>query len=246
MTAYYNEFDKRAAAWLRELIREGLLPHGEVDERDIREVKPSDLRGFVQCHFFAGIGGWPYALRLAGWPEKRKVWTGSPPCQDNSLAISIHRRRAGLRGERSGLALVWLDLVSAELPSVLFFENVPGLKRWKSEITARLAGAGYCLFESERTAIGVGAPHLRRRLWLAADRGGERRPRRRKARSQPHKRAPWPAPPRDIWRANLIDFSRMAYGLSGRMGKVRGYGNAIVPQVAAEFIGAYLEARALT
>ena len=24
---------------------------------------PNDLAGFTQCHFFAGIGGWSYALR---------------------------------------------------------------------------------------------------------------------------------------------------------------------------------------
>ena len=31
---------------------------GVVDERPIDAVKPGDLRGFTQCHFFAGIGGW--------------------------------------------------------------------------------------------------------------------------------------------------------------------------------------------
>ena len=33
--AYYNEFDPMAAAWLRELIKAGLIPDGEVDERSI-------------------------------------------------------------------------------------------------------------------------------------------------------------------------------------------------------------------
>ncbi len=64
-TAYYNEFDKKTAAWLRELIKAGLIAQGHVDERPIQEVRPSDLAGFCQCHFFAGIGVWSYALRLA-------------------------------------------------------------------------------------------------------------------------------------------------------------------------------------
>ena len=63
MTAsYYNEWDAGAAAWLRELINNKLIPDGYVDERSITEVTPSDLEGFTQCHFFAGIGGWPLAL----------------------------------------------------------------------------------------------------------------------------------------------------------------------------------------
>lgn len=32
---YYNEHDRQAAAWLRELIKAELIPPGEVDERDI-------------------------------------------------------------------------------------------------------------------------------------------------------------------------------------------------------------------
>ena len=67
--AYYNEFDPKAAAWLRELIAADLIAPGDVDERSIADVQPADLVGYTQCHFFAGIGGWSYALRLAGWPD---------------------------------------------------------------------------------------------------------------------------------------------------------------------------------
>ena len=59
---YYNEFDPFAAAWLRNLIKAGHLPDGEVDERDMRLVDAGDVAGFTQCHFFAGIGGWAYAF----------------------------------------------------------------------------------------------------------------------------------------------------------------------------------------
>src|SRR5690606_11309767 len=93
---YYNENDPFAAAWLRRLIDADLIPAGFVDDRDIREVPPDELRGYDQYHFFAGIGGWPYALRLAGWPDDRPVVTGSCPCQPFSSA----GRRLGTDDER--------------------------------------------------------------------------------------------------------------------------------------------------
>lgn len=83
--AYYNDFDKDAVAWLRELIRRGLIAPGEVDERSILDVSADDLKGFTQCHFFAGIGGWSYALRLAGWPDDR-------PCLDRLSPVSAFQR----------------------------------------------------------------------------------------------------------------------------------------------------------
>ncbi|UGY12496.1 hypothetical protein HAP48_0028165 [Bradyrhizobium septentrionale] len=85
MTAYYNEIDAYAAGWLRNLINERLIADGEVDTRSIVDVRPADLAGFDQCHFFAGIGGWSLALRGARWPDARPVWTGSCPCQPFSL-----------------------------------------------------------------------------------------------------------------------------------------------------------------
>src|SRR5688572_12553616 len=80
MATYYNENDPKTAVWLRELIKAGLIADGEVDTRSIVDVEPADLTGFAQCHFFAGIGGWSYALRLAGWPDDRHCWTFSCPC----------------------------------------------------------------------------------------------------------------------------------------------------------------------
>ena len=86
MTVYYNENDPFCVDWLQNLIKRGSLPYGEVDDRSIEDVNPLDLGGFTQHHFFAGIGGWPYALRLIGWPDSRPVWTGSCPCQPFSGA----------------------------------------------------------------------------------------------------------------------------------------------------------------
>lgn len=78
---YYSDNDVFCAAMLQNLVDAKLLPYGHVDCRSILDVTPADLRGYTSCHFFAGIGGWPLALRIAGWPEERPVWTASCPCQ---------------------------------------------------------------------------------------------------------------------------------------------------------------------
>ena len=63
--SYYNEIDPFAAQMLRNLIKAGHIAPGDVDERSIEDVRPDDLRGYAQCHFFAGVGVWSYALRRA-------------------------------------------------------------------------------------------------------------------------------------------------------------------------------------
>ena len=116
---YYNEYDKHAAAWLRELIAQKLIPAGEVDERSILDVQPDDLRPFTQCHFFAGIGGWPYALRLAGIPATRRLWTGSCPCQPFSTA----GQQKGQEDERH-LWPAFFNLIRECRPPTIFGEQV--------------------------------------------------------------------------------------------------------------------------
>lgn len=76
---YYNENDAPTAAWLRELIHQGHIPAGDVDERSITEVKSHEVRHYIQRHWFAGIGGWALALRLAGWPDDEPIDTGVVP-----------------------------------------------------------------------------------------------------------------------------------------------------------------------
>lgn len=162
---YYNEWDKGAAAWLRELIKQGHIPFGVVDERSITEVKPEDLDGFTQCHFFAGIGGWPLALRLAGVSEDTPLWTGSPPCQPFSAA----GKQLGQFDPRH-LAPVFLDLISECRPPVLFGEQVaPAIaKSWMCDLQTHLEGEDYAVGFAVLPACSVGAPHKRERLFFGA------------------------------------------------------------------------------
>lgn len=162
---YYNEWDKGAAAWLRELIKAGLIPNGYVDERSITEVTPSDLEGFTQCHFFAGIGGWPLALQLAGVPESTRLWTGSPPCQPFSVA----GQSLGFDDERH-LAPVLLRLVRECKPQYFFGEQVAAAigKYWLDFVFLNLEEKGYACGAAVLPACSVGAPHKRDRLFFGA------------------------------------------------------------------------------
>jgi DNA (cytosine-5)-methyltransferase 1 len=163
---YYNEFDPKNAAWLRELIKRGRIPAGEVDERSITDVTANDLRGFVQCHFFAGIGGWPLALSFAGWPADRPVWTGSCPCQPFSSA----GKQKGVEDERH----LWPDffrLIRECRPDTVFGEQVASAigHGWLDGISADLEGEGYACGHTILGAHSVGAPHIRQRLYWVAD-----------------------------------------------------------------------------
>jgi DNA (cytosine-5)-methyltransferase 1 len=163
--AYYNEFDEGAAAWLRELMQAGLVMPGDVDERSITEVKAADLGGYARCHFFAGIAGWDYALRLAGWPADRPVWTASLPCQPFSAA----GKRKGQADERH-LWPVFLRLVRDGQPATCFGEQVASDDgyRWLARIRDDLEEAGYAVGAADLPACCAGAPHIRQRLfWVA-------------------------------------------------------------------------------
>lgn len=302
MTAsYYNEWDAGAAAWLRELINNKLIPYGYVDERSITEVTPSDLEGFTQCHFFAGIGGWPLALQLARIPASTRLWTGSPPCQPFSVA----GKSLGFDDERH-LAPAFLRLIRECEPELLFGEQVAAAigKHWLDFVFLNLEDKGYACGSAVLPACSVGAPHKRDRLFFVAhnlaeslrtERNGERlhglgesnqtqgsrtaaeptgrgdsggvadadntRPQRRErmcecadkqpigpgsveGSSDPHNgfwsSADWLGCRDGKFRSVEPGTFPLANGIPARVGRLRGYGNAIVPQVAAEFIKAFM------
>ena len=166
MTAYYNEIDPYAAQWLRALIDAGHIAPGVVDERSIEDVSPTELVSFTQCHFFAGVGVWSHALRLAGWPDDEPVWTGSCPCQPFSAA----GKGEGFADERH-LWPAFFHLIEVCRPRVVFGEQVAskdGLQ-WLDLVQSDLEGAGYASAAVDLCAAGFGAPHIRQRLYWVAD-----------------------------------------------------------------------------
>lgn len=163
---YYNEIDPKAAAWIRELIKRKLIPDGEVDERSITEVKPDDVRDFIQAHWFAGICGWPLAFQLAGIPATTPLWTGSCPCQPFSTA-----GKGLAQADERHLWPVFFDLVRQCRPPVVFGEQVASAigKGWLDGISADLEAEGYACGAAVLGAHSVGAPHIRQRLYWVAN-----------------------------------------------------------------------------
>ena len=267
MAAYYNENDPFAAARLRELSRAGLIADGEVDERSIEDVDANDVAGFRQCHWFAGIGGWSYALRLAGWPDDKPVWTGSCPCQPFSRA----GRGRGFDDPRH----LWPEfhrLIRERRPPVVLGEQVagPAGRTWWDAVSVDLEHAGYAVGAADLCAAGVGAPHIRQRLYwcaVAETRGlgdsdgdgclqGTRHPTPvgyghpvaatggdgwHGATAGIWRDVDWICCMDGNWRPVKPGLVPLVDGTPGRTALLRAIGNAIVPQVAAEFIKTVME-----
>lgn len=261
MRAYYNDNERFVCRWLRGLVADGSLPPGNVDERPIESVSAADLVGYDQCHFFAGIGGWPLALSMAGWPDEVPVWTGSCPCQPLS--------GAGLRRGHADKRHLWpafYALIAECRPPIVFGEQVASAdgREWLAAVRADLEALGYAVGAADLCAAGVGAPHVRQRLyWVAHSatlgmedpdgsrfahedkRGGFEAP-GEKTHSGPSQGNYWS---NCQWAECADGYLRpiepgvlpLVDGFPGRVGQIAGYGNAVVPQVAAEFVMAAME-----
>jgi DNA (cytosine-5)-methyltransferase 1 len=257
---YYNEIDPTKAAWLRELIRAGLLPYGDVDTRSIEHLTLHDLEHYTSHHFFAGVGGWPLALRLSGWPDDSPVWTGSCPCQPFSQ--SGKRRCAG---DARDLWPDFFHLIASYEPSVVFGEQVasPDGCEWLARVRADLEAVGFAVGAADLCSAGVGAPHRRSRIhWVAYA---------NRSRPQGHLRHdsgnPQLGPDRacapghratpschNFWSSfGVVPYAGkksriqpgvlpLVDGVSARVVRLRGYGDAINPRLAAEFVSAFVEA----
>ncbi len=304
MKVYYNEIDKKRCAWLRQLMADDLIPKGDVDDRCIKTIKPSELRGYGQLHFFAGIGGWAYALRLAGWPEDQPIITGSCPCQPFSVA----GKRNGTDDERHlWPAFRWI-IAQLRIPTCAGEQvAIADGRRWLAGVRADLEALGYAVGAADLCAASVGAPHIRQRLFwmghaivtgssgLTGDGAARCEPgrfradavgpdakaghtmleaasvdevpmlrglpmydsrgtclrlrvpadRRMAGKSLRHWEQFEQLPCEDGWRRVQPGSFPLAHGLPARVVRISGYGDAIVPQVAAEFVTASVEAMSL-
>ena len=160
---YYNEIDPYCVQWLKNLIVANLIPDGFVDSRPIQQVQPEELKGFTQCHFFAGIAGWALALKLAEWPENRQVWTGSCPCQPFSVA--------GKRKKEEDERHLWPEfyrLIAQSRPSVVFGEQVAAATDWLTGVRSDLEAVDYAFGATPIEAACAGAAQYRDRIWFVA------------------------------------------------------------------------------
>lgn len=258
MAVYYNENDPFLAEWLRKLIAAGLIAPGDVDERDIHDVRADEVAGYSQCHWFAGIGGWSAALRLSGWPDDRPVWTGSCPCQP----FSSTGKRRGF-DDRRHLWPVFYGLIREGRPAVVFGEQVggDGILSWIDLVSDDLEACAYTAWSLDFPAASVGAPGKRQRLfWVAYPDGNGRLKRARNGTPAGHwplfasdscngdgrtngfwRDADWLKHTDGTWRPVRPGSFPLAHGIPGRVAILRGIGNAIVPQAGAAFIKAVMK-----
>lgn len=172
MTAVYNEVDPGACNALRELIANGLIAPGDVDERSIKDVRADDYRGYTQVHCFAGAGLWSGALRRAGWRDERPCGSGSCPCQGFSLA----GKGLGFDDPRH-LYPDWLRLIDEASEqgqpwtSTLFIEQVASASEWLDLVQSSLEDRGFAFGYADLPAASFAqGAHIRQRFYGVADR----------------------------------------------------------------------------
>jgi DNA (cytosine-5)-methyltransferase 1 len=216
-------------------------------------------RAVLRAHW-PGVPCFDDVCQLSG-PDVQPVdvLAGGFPCQDLSLAGS----GAGLSGARSGLWAHFARLVGELRPRYVLVENVPALlARGMGIVVGDLAALGYDAEWDCVSAAEVGAPHLRRRLWLVAypngggwDGGtrhvcpscrghesadvGQPVPHPHGARPQgpqPEQAGGRPRPSDGSWWAAEPDVGRVADGVPQRMDRLQALGNSLVPQIA-QWIG---------
>lgn len=254
MDILYNDLEPFACSWMRHLMFDGEIPAGQISKKSIKDIQPSEVSDFRQVHLFAGIGGWAEALRLANWPEDRQVWTGSCPCQPFSNA----GKRKGTNDERH----LWPEmrrLIAECRPSTIFGEQVASKsgRDWLAAVRSDLQAMGYAVGCADLCGASVGAPHIRQRLFWVANSNSTRpqgRPGtvsselRQVGRSESCGVSAWS----NVEYLNCKDGKArpvmpgvrlLANGFPNRVGLLRGFGNAIIPQVAAIFIRSFLETK---
>jgi len=175
--------------------------------------------------------------------------TGGYPCQPFSSA-----------GKRKGEAdnrHLWpevLRIVTTARPRWLLCENVAGhITMGLDQVLSDLESIGYTCGALVIPACAVDAPHRRDRVWIMANpNSGRREQLRRSEPSKQHEEGCVSRPKRLCcdshggakWKAepNVV---RVANGVPRRVDRLRGLGNAIVPQVAAEILRCMIDVDAI-
>ena len=190
------------------------------------------------------------------------VICGGFPCQD----ISVAGKQKGIKDDtRSGLWFYFRDAISALRPRYAIIENVAGLYssnkgRDFARVLHDLAEIGYDAEWARVSAAATGAHHRRWRVFIVAypdtvgwDGGSGEQWQGRRGEPQNSSRdmgntdkpsedsfteegGSWGSVGESGWWAVEPDVGRVADGVPNRLDRLRGLGNAVVPQVA-EWVG---------
>jgi DNA (cytosine-5)-methyltransferase 1 len=173
-------------------------------------------------------------------PQTIDVIYGGFPCQD----ISTAGDGVGLEGKRSGLFFEIMRLAEEVGPTFIFLENVPAIRtRGLDQVGKELANRGYDCRWCSLSAQEIGAPHIRKRWFCLAYSmrkrlearvltNGEETNGQAEGRGKENRR--------DASNVGFCKWSdtsepiRVADGLPHRVDRIRGLGNAVVPEQARE------------
>ena len=246
----------------------GHITPGRIDGRSVTEVTAEDVAGYERAHFFAGIAGWELACQWAGWD--RPIWTASLPCQPFSAAgnqrgadddrhlwpgffkLVDECRPCTIVGEQvvGAIRLGWLDAVFDDLDRI-------GYTCRAIVMGAHSVGAPHIrqrlfwLADTDEQHRRPGAEGKDGQEAIDSSKLGNTNDARPQGRGlQPGENACTPpawAPVTFIEcadgksRPTQLGLRPLAPRLPGRVGKLRGYGNSIIPALGAEFLMAVKE-----
>ena len=255
-------------------------------------------RAGMTCAWQVEIDPWCRQVLAKHWPDVRRyedvksigsdtlgpveLIAGGFPCQD----VSVAGQRVGIRdGTRSGLWSEFHRLVCELRPRYVLVENVPGLfANGMGRVLGDLAASGYDAEWEVLSAADVGAPHLRKRVFITAhnrisdaggdelrvvrERGGREHTissssisgndgeeeqvadaQRERLQGRVYRRSDAGreniegyagcsgtayGQQRENWWAAEPDVGRVAHGVPNRVDRLKGLGNAVVPQCAEQ------------
>ena len=191
------------------------------------------------------------------WKGIVDVVSGGFPCQD----ISVAGKGAGIDGKRSGMWSHMARIIGEVRPRFVFVENSPAIiTRGLGRVLGDLASLGYDCKWTVLGAADVGAPHQRDRFWLVANSNSMRKlqpegsqqdkrgwsgngciqvcnpnsQRLEKRESQPGNNGEeFQTSIGANWWKSEPTMGRVAYGVAGRVDRLKAIGNGQVPAVAA-------------
>ena len=168
------------------------------------------------------------------WRGKVDVVCGGFPCTNISSARSNNHQNGkieGISGQHSGLWREQRRIIAEVQPAFVLIENSPALRtRGLSLVLRELAAMGY---DARWGVLGVrqfGADHIRDRIWIVASNADLPQREGGGLSSRVHQEDTDSG--RTDWWKNQPGMERVAYGMAGRVDRLKAIGNGQVPAVA--------------
>lgn len=203
------------------------------------QVEIDDYANRVLAKHWPDVRRWP---DVRTWPqpdtERVDVICGGFPCTN----ISNAGKKEGIDGEQSRLWFEFARIIRDLRPIIVVVENVSALlNRGIRRVLSDLAAMGYSSEWAVLSACAFGAPHTRERLFVVAyaNSGILRTSRTTEAQNGTaglHVDGAIASRQMARWWSVEPEPCSVVYGVPGVVDRLRGYGNAVVPQVA-EWIG---------